>query len=137
MPKAKIGFEIEEADLANAKAFVAQHGGSLNKLVSALFASLGQEEKGFAPSIDPSTRVLLEASTGKISIMEAARQLALPDAGFVFHRLAAAGLPLPRLSAAEVKRQLVQAQDALDGCLIEPPVKGKKRGGSKRQAASA
>ena len=39
MPKAKINFEIEEEDLANAKAYVARHGGSLNKLVAALFAS--------------------------------------------------------------------------------------------------
>lgn len=36
MGKAKINFEIEEESLANAKAFVAKHGGSLNKLVSSL-----------------------------------------------------------------------------------------------------
>jgi hypothetical protein len=51
--KAKIGFEVDADDLANAKAFVAKHGGSLNKLVSALFASLGREAGLGPPVADP------------------------------------------------------------------------------------
>jgi hypothetical protein len=133
MGKAKIGFEVDEDDLANARAFVARHGGSLNKLVSALFASLGKDEARRSPAIDPATRVLLNVSIGKISIMEATRQLELQDAGHLFLRLAEAGLPLPRLSKVEVKRQLADAKDALDACLVEPDLveekKGKKAGG--------
>src|SRR5438067_2385128 len=113
MGKAKIGFEVDEVDLANAKAYVARHGGSLNKLVSALFASLGQEELGRMPALDPSASVLISVSTGKLSIMEAARQLELPDAGYVFHRLAEKGLALPRLPDDFVERQLNEARSAL------------------------
>jgi hypothetical protein len=127
MGKAKIGFEVDEDDLANAKAFVARHGGSLNKLVSALFASLGKDEARRSPAIDPAMRVLLSVSTGKISIMEGTRQLELQDAGHLFLRLEEAGLPLPRLSREEVRRQLVDAKDALDACLVEP-VRADKEG---------
>lgn len=137
MGKAKIGFEVDEDDLANAKAFVARHGGSLNKLVSALFASLGQDAKDRSPSIDPATRVLIDVSAGKISIMEGARQLELQDAGYVFHRLAEAGLPLPRLSEGDVSHQLAQAKDALDACLVEPIPVGRKSEKTARRAASA
>ncbi|MBV5297009.1 MAG: hypothetical protein JZU64_02445 [Rhodoferax sp.] len=127
MSKAKIGFEVDAQDLANAKAFVARHGGSLNKMVSALFASLGQDEKDRTPAIDPSMRVLLDVCAAKISIMDAARQLELPDAGYVLQRLAEAGLPLPRLAQADVNSQLAQAQAALDECLMAPEPVGKKR----------
>jgi hypothetical protein len=127
MGKAKIGFEVDEDDLANAKAFVARHGGSLNKLVSALFASLGKDEARRSPAIDPAMRVLLSVSMGKISIMEGARQLELQDAGHLFLRLEEAGLPLPRLSKEEVNRQLAEARDALDACLVEPVSVDKNR----------
>lgn len=138
MGKAKIGFEVDEDDLANAKAFVARHGGSLNKLVSALFASLGKDEARRSPAIDPSMRVLLNVSIGKISIMEGARQLELQDAGHLFLRLEDAGLPLPRLSKEEVNRQLAEAKDALDACLVEPvPVENNRRRKSRGQATSA
>lgn len=120
MGKAKIGFEVDEVDLANAKAYVAKHGGSLNKLVSALFASLGQDEAGSRPSLDRTTGILLSVSTGKLSIMEAARQLELVDAGYVFHMLADKGLPLPRLPDDIVKRQLQEVRSALDDCLLDP-----------------
>ena len=140
MGKAKIGFEVDEHDLANAKSFVARHGGSLNKLVSALFASLGQDEINRTPAIDPATRILMDVSVGKISIMEGARQLELQDAGHLFHRLAEAGLPLPRLSKEVVSHQLAQAKDALDACLAEPlPTLsvGKKKDKSTKHATSA
>ncbi len=137
MGKAKIGFEVDEADLANAKSFVAKHGGSLNKLVSALFASLGQDEMRRSPAIDPATRVLMDVSIGRISIMEGARRLELQDAGYLLQRLADAGLPLPRLSKELVSEQLLQAKDALDACLLEPLPVVKKRGKPARDAASA
>lgn len=127
MGKAKIGFEVDEDDLANAKAYVARHGGSLNKLVSALFASLGKDEARRSPAVDPATRVLLNVSMGKISIMEGTRQLELQDAGYLFLRLQEAGLPLPGLSKEEVRRQLAEAKDALDACLVEPASENSKR----------
>ena len=96
--------------------------------LDALFASLGREERDRKPSIDPAAKVLMDASAGKISIMEAARRLELPDAGYVFHRLAGASLPLPRLSAADVNHQLAMAKSALDACLVEPIPVGKKSG---------
>lgn len=126
MGKAKIGFEVDEKDLANAKAFVAKNGGSLNKLVSALFASLGQTEASRAPALDPSTKILMSASIGEISVMEAARLLEVPDAGYVLRRLADQGFPLPRMSQEIARGQLDVARQALDECLLEPPVAGKK-----------
>jgi hypothetical protein len=138
MGKAKIGFEVDEVALANAKAYVARHGGSLNKLVSALFASLGQEERERVPAIDPSTSILMAVSSGKISVMEAARRLELRDAGYVFHRLAEKGIPLPRLSDDVVKSQLDEARFALDDCLLEPSDKvGRKRGQGRERKAAA
>lgn len=136
MGKAKIGFEVDEIDLATAKAYVAKHGGSLNKLVSALFASLGQDEADRMPALDPATRILMEVSTGKLSIMEAARRLELPDAGYVFHRLAEKGLPLPRLPEDFVRKQLSDARHALDDCLVEPETGIKERGVARRPAAA-
>ncbi|PHV05816.1 hypothetical protein CSQ96_19090 [Janthinobacterium sp. BJB412] len=125
MGKGKIDFEVDEQLLANARAFVAKHGGSLDELVSAFLASLGREEKEREPALDSSTSVLMAVSSGRISIMEAARQLELPDAGYVFQRLAAMGLPLPRLSEEFTRQQLEQARNALDGCLVEPEVTAK------------
>ena len=62
--------------------------------------------------------VLMNVSTGKISIMEGARLLDLQDAGCLFHRLADVGLPLPQLSEEAARRQLADAKDALDVCLV-------------------
>ena len=137
MGKAKIGFEVDEVDLAHAKAYVARHGGSLNKLVSTLFASLGQDEREMTPAPDASTRVLMSVSTGKMSIMEAAQRLELPDAGYVFHRLAEKGLPLPRLNDEFVKAQLDNARDALEECLVEPAKVVKKPAQVRRRIAPA
>lgn len=132
MGKAKIGFEVDDVALANAKAYVAKHGGSLNKLVSALFSSLGQEERDRAPAIDPATSILLAVSSGKISVMEAARKLELQDAGYVFHRLAEKGIPLPRLPDDFVKGQLDEARAALDDCLLDPTDKADRQRGQRR-----
>ncbi len=136
MGKAKIGFEVDEVDLAKAKAYVARHGTSLNKLVSALFSSLGQEELSRLPALDQSTSILLAVSVGSLSIMEASRRLELPDAGYVFHLLAERKLPLPRLSDDFVKKQLKEARSALDDCLVEPAKTVTKRGEGSRPATA-
>ena len=127
MGKANIGFEVDEVDLANARAYVAKNGGSLNKLVSSLFASLASNEINSRSSLDESTKILLSVSTGKISIMEATELLELPDAGYVFHLLADKGLPLPRLPEAFVKAQLDSVRNALDECLLDPVNETKHR----------
>jgi hypothetical protein len=127
MAKAKINFEIEADSLANAKAFVARHGGSLNKLVSSLFASLGEEERKRGPAQNPATAVLIDVSLGKISIMEAAAQLELPDAGYVLQMLAREKLPLPRLQSSELERQASESIEALRDCLVAPMERTKRR----------
>lgn len=134
MGKAKIEFELDVADLARAQAYVDKYGGSLDKLVSALLRSLGNEDARQLPLLDPATRVLLGASMGDISIMEASRQLELPDAGYLFHMLAARDLPLPRLPDDFVKKQLDDACAALEECLVEPENSVKKRGEGRRSA---
>ncbi len=116
MGKSKINFEIEDEVLSNAKAYVARHGGSLNKLVSSLFSQLGQ--KLDAPAIDPSKKILLDLSSGKISLMEATSLLGYQDAGYTLHRMVDEGLPMPRLSEETVKRQAAESLDALKQCLL-------------------
>lgn len=111
MSKAKINFEIEEEDLANAKAYVARHGGSLNKLVGALFSQLGQRLD--APDIDPAKKILLDLSCGKISLMEATRLLGLQDAGYTLHLMSEEGLPMKRLSEETIKRQAAESLEAM------------------------
>ncbi len=137
MGKAKIGFEVDEGDLARARAYVARHGGSLNKLVSALFASLGREEQDHLPALDPTTSTLLAVSMGTMSIMDAARKLDLPDAGHVFHLLADKNLPLPRLPDDFVKKQLKEARNALEDCLIEAETKPVKTRIARSRPATA
>jgi hypothetical protein len=116
MSKTKINFEIEDEILSNAKAYVARHGGSLNKLVSALFAQLGQQLD--APAIDPSRKILLDLSCGKISLMEATQRLGFQDAGYTLHLMVEEGLPMKRLSEETIKRQAEESLDALKECLL-------------------
>ena len=78
---------------------------------------------------------LLAVSMGSISIAEAARQLNLPDAGYVFHRLAEIGLPLPQVPKELVDAQLKNARAALDECLIAPPSDVLSRRNSNKRVA--
>jgi len=130
--KAKINFEIEERNLANAKSFAARHRVSLNKLVSAYFASLGQDE---SPALDPSMKTLLDVSLGNLSVIDAARELNLPDGGFVLHLMREARLPLPKLPDDLVRQQVEDAREALKQCLIKKDeVVSKRRSGAKTAA---
>lgn len=130
MSKSKINFEIEDEILANAKAYVARHGGSLNRLVSSFFSQLGENLD--APAIDPSKKILLDLSCGKISLMEATKLLGYRDAGYVLHRMAEEGLPMPRLSEEAAKRQAAESLDALKQCLL--PEKAKPKNAVRRRA---
>ena len=132
-PKAKINFEVDEESLSNAKAYVAKHGGSLNKLVTSLFASLGRDDRLRFPALDPSKRILLDLSSGKVSLLEATRKLGLPDAGYALRRLADEGLPLPRLPAVVVHAQADESFDALSSALVQRPAAAKK---PRRRAAA-
>lgn len=124
MAKTKINFEIEDEILSNAKAYVARHGGSLNKLVASLFAQLGQQLD--APAIDPHKKILLDLSCGKVSLMEATHLLGFQDAGYTLHLMLEEGLPMKRLSEETIKRQTVETLDALRECLIPADEKPKK-----------
>lgn len=128
MSKAKINFEIEEEDLANAKAYVARHGGSLNKLVGALFSQLGHCLD--APDIDPFKKILLNLSCGKISLMEATRLLGFQDAGYTLHLMSEEGLPMKQLSEETIKRQAADSLEAMRECLL--PSKEKAKRGAKK-----
>ena len=123
MGKSKINFEIDQEILANAKAYVAQHGGSLNKLVSAFFSSLGKQERSNAPLTNPDTRILMDVSSGGISLTEGARILGLQDAGFMLQKLRDAGLPLPRLSDADAGKQADAASAAFAEGLAHVAIK--------------
>ena len=136
MRKAKINFEIEQENLANAKAYVARHGGALNKLVSAFLASLGSEECQNAPAIDQSRMILLDVNTGKLSVVDAATALGLVDAGYVLHLLREEHLPLPRLSENDVRRQAESSIDAFKECLLTPG-EGKRANKRKKTAIAA
>ena len=117
-PKAKINFEVDSAVLANARAYAVLHSTSLNKLVSALFAGLGQIGRHQAPMADPTKRILLDLSSGKSSLLEATDLLGLPDAGYTLRRLSDEGLPLPHLSLDDAQQQADETFDALAACLV-------------------
>ena len=120
MAKSKINFEIEQEILANAKAYIAQHGGSLNKLVSVFFSNLGKQERSNAPLINPETRVLMDVSAGRITLMEGVRMLGLQNAGFLLQKLREAALPLPQLSAMDASAQADAGATACADCMLAP-----------------
>ncbi|MBC7502389.1 MAG: hypothetical protein H7315_18120, partial [Herminiimonas sp.] len=94
MAKAKINFEVDEIVLSRAKAYVALHGGSLNKLVNAFFSNLGKQVD---VPFDPAKKILMDLSVGRISLVQATADLNLPDAGYTLHLMAEEGLPMPHL----------------------------------------
>lgn len=119
MSKTKITFELDEDVLANARAYTARGGSNLNMLVNAFLSQLNQHSR--LPAINPQNRILLDLSLGRISLMSATAQLGVHDAGITLRMLNEHGLPMPSLSAAEIRRQAVRAKDALSKALISPP----------------
>ena len=120
MGKAKIHFEIDQEILASAQEYAAQHGGSLNSLVSAFFSTLGAKERANTPMPDPTTRVLLEVSSGQTALVEGARMLGMQDAGHLLQKLRDAGLPLPQLSESDSRLLADATSAAFTDCLLEP-----------------
>jgi hypothetical protein len=119
MAKAKIYLEIDQHILANAQAYVKQHGGSLDTLVSAFFSTFGVKDGANAPMPDPTTRVLMEVSSGQTALVEGARILGMQDAGHLLQKLRDAGLPLPQLSESDSRGLADAASTAFTDCLLE------------------
>lgn len=120
MSTVRIEFEIEEADLAKAKEFVTQNGGSLDGLVSAFLACVGQGDSSNQLSVDDVGQLLVSVSAGQISVMEAARLLGFPDAGYALRNLARAGFRIQGLAERGVLQQLESGRMALEQCLLDP-----------------
>jgi hypothetical protein len=110
MAKAKINFEVDEVVLSRAKAYVALHGGSLNKLVNAFFSNLGKQ---LDVPLDPAKKILMDLSAGRISLLQATADLHLPDAGYTLHLMREEGLPMPHLPEDFVLQQIAESNGAL------------------------
>lgn len=106
---ANITFAVNDAALANAKSYAAERSTSLNKLVSAYFASLGREHSH--KSVSKTEKALLEYSLGQSNLVDTAQALGLPDAGHVLALMRVAGLPLPELTNSETERQAELGMD--------------------------
>lgn len=131
MTKAKkINFELDERLVAQAQAFALQRGVSLTKLVAAFFASLGE---GRQPGASPGAvqKILAEVSIGKRSLVDAASELGLQDAGFLLQLMREDGLPLPSLPEELARAQADSGLSALQACL-RPRRKTKRQAGEKQ-----
>lgn len=64
-------------------------------------------------------KTLLEVSIGSLSVIDAARELNLPDGGFVLRLMGEARLPFPKLPDDPARRQAGETLEALKKCLIE------------------
>ena len=134
MTSAKINFEMDSEVLANAQAFAARHRVSLNKLVTTYFASLGRGESDPMPVGGP-IATLLEVSTGKLGIADAARELGLVDGGHVLALMRQNNIPivLGGLSNHFVKAQAEDALEAMRAGMLPAPsgASGEKKRRSK------
>lgn len=99
---------------------VAQSGVAFDRHGSEPLVSLNATEAGVAPALDSSSQILTAVSKGHLSMLEAARQLALPDAGHVLRGMANSGLLPPRLPDELLCRQARAARKALDACFLIP-----------------
>ena len=120
MGKAQINLEIEQEILANAEAYVARCGGSLDNLVSAFLSALGTDERASSTIPNPTTQVLLEVSSGRTSLVEGARMLGMQDAGYLLQRLRDVGLTLPQLPESDSRLLADKTSTAFADCLLDP-----------------
>ena len=98
-----ITFAVDEMTLAHAKAFAAEHGTTLNKLVNSFLGSIQASRP--RPAESEAQQVCLEYSLGNRSLTEAADALGLQDAGLFLALMRRTGLPLPRLGEGAIVRQ--------------------------------
>jgi hypothetical protein len=73
--------------------------------------------------LEANLKILMDLSAGKISLMEAAAKLGDHDAGQTLHRMADAGLTMPRLPDEMVKQQAAASLDALRSAMRQPAAK--------------
>ena len=115
---ANITFAIDDQALASAKAYAAEHGTTLNRLVGAYLASVGTHQSRAA--VTRAQQVCMEYSLGRTTLVEATEALRLRDAGHFLGLMRASGLPLPRLTddalaaQADVTRDAVRAAFGVD-----------------------
>ena len=136
MTTAKINFEMDSDVLANAQAFAARHRISLNKLVTTYFASLGRASSDPMPVGGPLT-TLLEVSTGKLCIADAARELGLVDGGHVLALMRQNNIPITLGGQTNhfVKTQAEATLDAMRSCML--PMPSRSSSGKKKRAKAA
>jgi hypothetical protein len=104
-----ITFAVDAMTLAHAKAFAAEHGTTLNKLVNSFLSGIQADRP--RPAESEAQQVCLEYCLGKRSLTEAADALGLQDAGLFLALVRRAGLPLPRLNDDEIARQAEASKD--------------------------
>lgn len=108
---ANITFAVDDQALALAKAYAAEHGTTLNKLVGAFLASVGNARPRAA--LTRSQQTCMDYSLGKITLTEATETLGLQDAGLFLALMRQSGLPLPRLTDDALVAQADGARDAV------------------------
>jgi hypothetical protein len=104
-----ITFAVDEMTLAHAKAFAAEHGTTLNKLVNSFLSGIQANRPRRAES--EAQQVCLDYSLGNRSLTEAADALGLQDGGLFLALMRRTGLPLPRLGNDEIARQADASRD--------------------------
>lgn len=107
-----------EREVLLGKATLTDSFGFTREMVkSAVMYDPGVDAHERAMGIDPSKKILLDLSCGKVSLMEATHLLGFQDAGYTLRLMAEEGLAVKRLSEETVKRQTAETLDALQECL--------------------
>lgn len=127
-----ITFAVDEHALAEAKAFAAEHGTTLNKLVNSFLASMRTHQP--RPAVSAAQQVCLEYSLGKRTLTDAADALAMQDAGQFLALMRETGLPVPKLADDVVARQADQTYDEFRAAFgLDRKFRARKVGAAKRQ----
>lgn len=123
MTTAKIAFEMDSDVLAKAQAFAARNRIPLNKLVVNYLASLGKGELDATLPVAGPLVTLLDVSSGKLGIADAALKLGLVDAGHVLALMRHNQIPLALGGLPEhfVEAQSGEILEALRSCMLPLP----------------
>ncbi|MGA8055800.1 MAG: hypothetical protein WCA12_18425 [Burkholderiales bacterium] len=125
MATTNVTFAVDDKALATAKAYAAEHGTTLNKLVSAFFGGMADARP--RPPLSEAQRVCVEYSLGRVTLSEATERLWLQDAGHFLALMRHSGFPLPRLSEDDAERQAEATYDAVREAFgLEPERKARK-----------
>ncbi len=129
---ANITFAVDESVLAEAKAFAAEHGTSLNRLVASFLGSVRSRHPRQA--VSQAQQVCLDYSLGKRTLTEGADALGLQDAGLFLALMRQTGLPLPKLGEDLATRQADETYDVFGEAfgLTREPSSRKSRAAKRR-----